>query len=252
MGYVNTTHPKMLKTVSAREARKNRMYRHSNNRLSADAKPVQQHIQRLFDAGFSMQAIAVVAGCSDSTVAKIRCGLRDRVASYVAAGIMNVGWKPVPEQAGFKVPACGTVRRIHALRRQGWTTTHIAEAAGRPQYSAQNLLKRECTSVSYETWADYVKAYGKLSAVRGPSGLSVIRSMEAGWPSPWDWETAQIDNPDSWPVAAKKKDEPSRNDFRAAGLELLSHGLSARVVAERLGVSERTVNRWVKSDKEEG
>jgi hypothetical protein len=244
MGHVKTTHPKTLSTVLARQVRKNRMYRKSSGRLSVDAQPVQQHIRKLCDAGFSLQAIAAVAGCSDSTISKIWQGLRERVATYVAFGIMNVGWKPVPEQAGFKVPACGTVRRIHALRRQGWTTAQIAEAADRRRYSAGALIKKDCTSVTYETWLAYVHAYEKLSARPGPSHLTRIRSEAAGWPSPWDWETAQIDNPDSWP---KKEHVPNRNQKKAAGLDLLDRGLSASVVAERLNVCERTVERWKKA-----
>lgn len=246
MGYVKTRHPRTLKSNRRRECLKQYYRKREGRVFSYPAEQVQQHIKTLVDAGYSMQAIAVVAGCGDSTIAKIHDGQRQIVASYVANGIFQVGPTPVPAQAGFKVPSIGVVRRINALRRMGWTVAEIGKTAGRTENTAHNICSHGLKSVEYETWDDFRRAYAKLSVQRGPSKISAARSEREGWPSPWDWETATIDDPNSWPTDLKRV---VRNNKRAEGVALLSAGLSRKAVAQRLDVAPRTVERWVAAEK---
>lgn len=244
MGRVATTHPMNLKKNKRREALKLYYTRKDGRRFTVPGDLVQKHIQTLVDGGFSMQAIARVAGCSDSTLAKIRQGRRDRVTTYVAQGILRVGWVPVPEQAGFKVPSIGTTRRIHALRRMGWTAKEIGAAAGRSEHSTLNLGRGRKLSVEYETWLAYSEAYRVLSVRRGPSAVNAARSKASGWPSPMDWESGNIDDPSSSPKVIEDDGLTRTKRNRLKAKALLSAGVHAAEVASRLGLERRTIERY--------
>lgn len=138
------------------------------------------------------------------------------------------------------IPALGTIRRLQALRRLGWTVVAIAAESGIPEKTLRNPTYRG-TNV-YRTTADAVAAtYDRLS-MRIPEGPYATRERRyaerQGWPPPLAWD--DIDNPTEQP----------RGHVTAAGRTPIDEAVVQRVLAgERLPTTpaerDEITRRWV-------
>jgi hypothetical protein len=139
------------------------------------------------------------------------------------------------------VDAAGTQRRIRALYRLGWTSTHIATAAGWGTAEAvSETLKR--SRVMLATAARVTSAYAALGSTPGPSARTRIRAERAGWPPPIHWDDDTIDDSAATPY------EPVKIDRRAALIENVEDLLAAGetlidVIAARCDTSPRALDR---------
>lgn len=162
---------------------------------------------------------------------------------------------------GLHTNSLGTIRRIHALMRLGWTSRAIADQLGWNHASAvTNIVVRKEISVAHrDAIAD---VYDRLSMRIGPSVRTRAHAEKMGWPPPLSWE--DIDDPDEQPKGIQRAaaargvdpvavervmsgDRPSRPltpaEREVVVVNLHAFGLSDRQIADRAGTSDRTVLR---------
>ena len=207
---------------------------------------VQERISELQRLGMSCAVIASLSGVSHATVHKIGAGKTDRTKIDVARRIMSInriGERP----EGGMLPGFAAQRRIRALCRIGWRYEDIAECSGLRRVTVQRV-GRVGDPIFPETLAKIDDAYRELSTSSGPSAITRRRAAEKQWPSPMDWETANIDDPTSFPDM-RERVIGSRAELRTKkdqALRMLEAGVSRRDIASRLDVSLRTIERWAR------
>jgi hypothetical protein len=142
------------------------------------------------------------------------------------------------------VPATGTVRRVRALMRLGWTAARIGEQTGQSGASVQRLSMACRPRVNLATQRRVRAAYGVLSGSHGPSARTAGRAERAGWEPPLAWDA--IDDPAEKPKGVA--DDATRSRDRRAERhrqvpDLTARGASSVSSAAVLGVTTRTVQR---------
>ncbi len=173
-----------------------------------------------------------------------------------------------------KVPAIGSVRRIQALMRIGWSGTYLCERLDlrRPNLPVYTRYPTVRTAT-----ADKIKAlYEELVAadVAGPSERTAARAAVMGFLPPAAWEGVYMDDPDALPVFDWQDDtgavsadvdviaieracsgEPvklSRAEKLEAVRVLLERRLTPTQIAERLRLNGTTANRLVAKAQTQG
>lgn len=121
-------------------------------------------------------------------------------------------WRAAQRRRGrpLLVDATGTVRRIRALQRLGWSLRTISLAAGRAETWAGSLAR--VRSVSPATAATVRALYDDMSMRLPPTRTWQERSAvtkarnhaeRAGWPPPLAWDEDAIDDPGASPAEWK-------------------------------------------------
>lgn len=147
------------------------------------------------------------------------------------------------------VDATGTRRRLQALSALGWSMDAVAPYFG---VGLAAVHKWRIAEQVNTTTAERVRAvYDHLSLTQGPSRRSQLNAARMGWPPPLAWDDDSIDNPDAGPAEGWRRTR--QDDLRAAREDrerrsaeirrLNSLGLTAGLIAQRMGVSDRTVVR---------
>ncbi|AYR03214.1 helix-turn-helix DNA binding protein [Gordonia phage Octobien14] len=215
--------------------------------LTLDVDPIARHVNTLMDWGLPPNSIAAAAGVNVDTVFSVANGEREsRVHLRVGRSLLAVGAKPVPAQEGHTVLAIGARRRLQALRRIGYNLKLLDELLESRDLAYR--IEKQLT-ITYGIWMKVDALYRAKSHVAGPSSRAKIHAERQGWPDPFDWETANIDDPTSWPKELPKP-ESAQVTARRQGVALLGKGLSHKAVAAKVGVAERTVARWSTQMKE--
>ena len=213
-----------------------------------DIAPVQKRIAELRARGMSFSSIARKAGVSSSVVADIVHGRGARTRIRVAQAIMSVTYEPSSKLA--LMAGIGATRRVRALLAIGYRYSDIDVICGFPASTAKNIGCRPDKSVTYETWKRVADGYDKVSMTPGPSALSASRARAKGWPTPLDWETVDIDDPLAHPPEVVDKPlvvrgtSATKREHMAAAERMFVNGASSKEVAEKLGVSTRSAERW--------
>lgn len=201
---------------------------------------MRDHILKLQEWGLPAQSIASAAKCSNTTISYIVQGrTHTSVLLYVANGIMAVSHRPMASQP--KVLSVGAKRRIEALQAAGFSHDDIT--AHMRHNSSKNVLPSGAT-ILFDTWLCVKEAYDELSTRPVRNNQVAKRARCKGWFTPLDWESVDIDHPDSFPEVVEVK---PRNavEVRSAGREMLRSGKYRRDdIAKKLNVSRRTVDRW--------
>lgn len=165
----------------------------------------------------------------------------------------------------MSVPAVGTIRRLQALSRMGWTFREIGgrSGAGR-KYLMQLATAGPMEGRVYASLATPVdRVFRDLCMVPGPSARARSNAVRHGWAPPLAWDN--IDDPDEKPsvpttrlarmadlavdeVAVQRAARGERLRLnameRAATVGLLAReGMSDRLIAERMGLTPRSVLR---------
>ncbi|MGW0043455.1 helix-turn-helix domain-containing protein [Rhodococcus sp. NPDC003348] len=211
------------------------------------AVPVRKHLRELNKIGVSAAMVAWQIGLTATTVRDIRDGRTTHTRPRVAAAIMRANHIPHPRQQ-FVLPI-GAVRRVHALQALGWPAATIADRVGIAHRDIRGLTDRR--HIAYRKWAAIRDVYEELSGTPGPSMATIAKVATLGYLPPLEWEGVDIDDPRRAPQALKR---PAGERFQAAVTEdvlerrrrvadLTRAGLSAPQIADRLGVSIRTVER---------
>jgi hypothetical protein len=211
-----------------------------------DAAPIRKHIARLAKIGITPTMIARQVGIADATVCHIRDGAYPSVQQRVASAILSADHHPTESMA--TVLACGASRRLHALGAAGWPLSAVSLEIGMMPAQMSYVHRRQY--ITWETWRRIRDVYDRLSPTPGPSSLTFKRSADRGLLLPMEWEGYDIDDPRVTPPSSRRTDHDERaagrsrvEDRRFEVARLTKSGLSAQEIAERLGVTSRTVTR---------
>lgn len=211
-----------------------------------DATPVREHISELHRYGMSDSMIAKAAGLSPQTVANIAVGRSSQVQTIKGAKILRVGFAPHPGQT--LVLPVGAARRLRALQAIGWDFGSLAPLLGHRHTQSLTSLMRQ-KYIRYERWAQIAGLYERLSMKPGPSELTRVRAARDGWQTPIEWEDYDIDDPRvEAPLyrggCSRKFLLEETAEHMEEALRLRGDGWSNGMIAQRLGVDERTVLRY--------
>ncbi len=149
------------------------------------------------------------------------------------------------------VDSTGTVRRVNALRRLGWTLGEIAAASGTSRRSLRDSLSRpkvrattaERVRAAYdELWDATPPPLGRGNATRAYTRGHAARN---GWALPMQWDDATIDDPTAQPWvddSPRGAHVPGHGVVNADSLtDCASWGLTISEAADRLGVSRDAI-----------
>lgn len=179
--------------------------------------------------------------CRTAQAARMRAY---RARTYLARGPMLID-------------GSGTRRRVRALARMGWSFAALGERLGVSndqvgKWAAGDLVRRD-------TAARVSALYDRLWDQPGGSVRARNLASAKGWPPPMAWDDASIDDPAASPASTSDIDtvdelaveavlEGVRLQLAGATAHAAVHALHARgvpaaVVAERIGIQERQVER---------
>jgi hypothetical protein len=225
-----------------------------------DAQPARDHIRRLQAAGVGWQRVARAAGLQSSTVERLLYGRpaegerpSSRIRPETAAKILAVRPGASLLADGARIDATGTHRRLEALAAVGYTSVYLAAQLGLAHTYISKL--RQHRTVYLRTARAVTELYGRLAGVDPTSvGISPISAhrarlaaARAGWLPPQKWD-GDIDDPKADPLAP----DPLRcassvlthADKLAITRSMTLAGATAQQIADRTGVTTRTVVRW--------
>ena len=148
----------------------------------------------LLDAGWSPRAIADACGLNNSMTngAAVRrsAGGTYQFGAYAAARLVNPGTPTVG-----RVSALGSMRRLRALARIGWTTNILAAKSGVSSTAIREIQAGRRVSVGAVT-ADAIRGlYAAIGDQCGTSSVVVFVADREGWPQPWRWAGLDLDDP---------------------------------------------------------
>lgn len=164
---------------------------------AAPAERARQHYHALNAAGWSLRAIAAHAGVSSTEVSRfIRHGTE---TPHVTAGILGIQAGTIPTRTTATttspnavpfVSRVGTVRRIQALLRMGWTHAEQRRRSGK---DTAQLISQQGRWVTRTTHDEIAALYRDLSHRRGPSTRTAARAERLGYVSPAEWNDIDHD-----------------------------------------------------------
>lgn len=162
------------------------------------AEPVTRHLDTLFAAGAGWTQLAAITGVSSSTLSKLRRRQQTIIRPAVAARILAI--KPgAANPPGRRIPAVGSIRRVHALMAASHSVRSISDAIGIDHTLMCDLLNARSTNISRPIAEQIANAYRQLGGRQGTSVRSRLRAERSGWAPPAAWDDDQIDNPDAQP-----------------------------------------------------
>ncbi|CAM2953906.1 hypothetical protein [Skermania piniformis] len=224
--------------------------RWESQRVPAD--PVRAHVAALRAAGMSLAVIRARAGVSRTALSALRLGRPERGTpppAYVMAGtaraVLAVPIPGDPAQVaarGALVDATGARRRLRALVAAGWTHTELAHRLGTTVSHVGRTLHAD--RVTARRADDIAKLYAELQMRPGPSVRARRHAARHDWPLPLEWDEDTIDDPDTEPVRSRHTAASTRRERIERVAELTAAGLSAKRIADRLGVTQRAVTRY--------
>lgn len=242
-----------------------------------DASPARAHVEALQAAGMGWKRIAAAAGVANGTMSRLLFGKPKqgsgpsrRINPDAAARLLAVPMPTVERLGGGTVIAgTGTRRRLQALVANGWTQGALAARLGMSTGNFNSLIhghnrKAGAGRVLASTYRAVLALYEELWDQPAPLTRGRVRSQavakQHGWPPPLAWDDDTIDDPDAGP-AVDDVDEDLVDELAieavldghpmaltgatqlAAVHRMLERGMPVRVVADRLGIQERQVDR---------
>uniref|UniRef100_UPI003F49ACFE helix-turn-helix domain-containing protein n=1 Tax=Nocardia suismassiliense TaxID=2077092 RepID=UPI003F49ACFE len=153
------------------------------------------------------------------------------------------------------MPPLGAARRIRALiafgyaptylrRRLGVSRTIMRQLTGRPLRAATH---DDVTAIPADLHCRIARLFAELQLHPGPSDTARALGRQHGWALPLMWDEDRLDDPEAEPVDCRRTPGRACRDRTAELREQVGlqsrPGATARQIAARLGVSERTVAR---------
>lgn len=197
-----------------------------------DAAPTVNRIALHLARGGTIHHLAHQSGVDDLTVRAIHAG---RVKTVRQATADAIAAAPLPPTA------VGTVRRVQAMARLGWSRRAFAHAAG---ISEGTLSAAICRGRIHPRLAAAVAdAYERLSGTVGPSSKSVARrAARDRWAPPIAWEDVDIDDPAARPDFGPPDTGRPRIDLDEVAF-LLSGGCSVEEAARKVGCNPGSIRK---------
>lgn len=170
-------------------------YERSHGLLRLDStSDTRRHIDILIGLGWSLRSIAGAAGCSPTTIVRIRDGAA-KGQKAVLARILDVDPEQVPSHRSNQtrepfVPRIGTNRRLQALLYMGWPHSEISTRAGLQTATLLNQQGRWVTRSNHDKVA---KVFAELAMKPGPSARTRGWARRFGYAGPLDWDDIDHD-----------------------------------------------------------
>jgi hypothetical protein len=240
-----------------------------------DAGVVREHLTALRAAGIGVQRIAELTGLSLSHVRILADTRLDasattkRVRPDTVDRILAIPVSAATRAPRSQVAALGTVRRLQALARLGWSLESLADLLGRRPASLRRSMAGD--TVTAETARSVADLYARLEAKRPPqltaeqrAAADAVRqeATERGWLSPMAWDDVDTDpsppptppactGPDVDDVAIERAlagdavtyDQLTTSEQQTVVATLTARGRSIRDIAAQLRTTKRTVSR---------
>lgn len=236
------THCTVCRRRSADASQRRRARKRQGQHLpSVDADTIRDHITNLRDAGMSLNCIADEAGLSRSALAKLSCGLQQRVQGATAEKILAV--TPRPAARVGAVPVAGPARRIRALCALGWSLPEQAARVGTSVSAMWVVAHQRQSSVTVHFANRIARVYDDLYATDPqptPASRRVRELAESRrWPGPEAWTDTTIDDPAAKPAVSGGLDDV----LVQRAIDGNSDALAALNKAERLEAVRRLLRR---------
>ena len=172
-----------------------------------ELEPVRLHVQNLMATpGVTGRAIAAAAGVNDHSVFRLASGHKRTLARPVAEAIAGVTLQACLERdhrSTSLVDGVGTVRRLRALARDGWSPAIIGGLTGTTAHAVRKHRQGNHPEITMGCRERYRDLYDKIQSQADPRGDSdeTRRYAEsAGWLGPERWADEDIDNPLAEPL----------------------------------------------------
>ncbi|QBS43569.1 hypothetical protein [Nocardia sp. CS682] len=156
-----------------------------------------------------------------------------------------------------QVPAIGAVRRSRALVAFGYPHDHLAGELGVAVSDMQALTARPPRGESLarrEIPADLHRQvatlFDRLQMTPGPSQEARQDALTRGWALPFQWDEDAIDDPEAKPIRCRRSGPNLKvrtAERQAAVLAEIRQGATAKLAAERLHLTQRSVERILAS-----
>ena len=238
--------PECVERKNAWARNRDRQMRAGTWKPFTDAAPVREHLQKLVEAGVTIDAIAITVGADRAAITDFTHRRRpSRAIRYgtnpqLAARILAV----TPESiCAGRVDATGAKRRIQALVAAGWPLLHIGRQIGMGEQRPEQILRVQ--RIYAATRKQVADGYEQLVNVRperrgvpkDKARLSRERAAAGRWPNPAYWADRMdvIDDPYFEPLYGVTKREIVAVD---ANWIMRTTGLSKADTAKRLGVDK--------------
>lgn len=208
-----------------------------------DSTQTRAHLERLIARGWTQDQIAAAAGLNQATVSVVLSGRFPMVQRRTATAVLDVRLDQTPPIPRGLVDATGTRRRLQALMVLGYTLPDIARRTAVRESSLQQTAEGRWEKVRSLTATKVARVYRQLSTSPAPATRTAEQArnhaMTQGWHGPMAW--ADIDDQTCQPEPC----EPGAPGHVHADdvAELVRRGLDDQQIAQRLGVSPRTVLR---------
>ncbi|MEW1933084.1 helix-turn-helix domain-containing protein [Rhodococcus sp. NPDC079359] len=219
-----------------------------------DAAPARAHVEALLSTGLGARRIAELAGVERKTIRCLILGRPDRgtgpnkaVRRLTADRILSIAlptnaWRTAAP--GTRVASTGTVRRLRALVAIGWTQEMVAAEIGIHPTGITRLTAGQATHCTARRAREVAEIFARRHMQVGPSEISRKRARQKGWALPFEWDEDVMDDPDAEPAREVRWTRRSSQAERAEQIQQLTvRGLSAREIADRVGISRRQVTR---------
>ena len=158
-----------------------------------DGRDVAAHIQKCIAAGWTRLGIAEASNVSDRAIRYILAG-QPTVQRDNALRVLNVQPQHSP-----RVPPVGTIRRIRALARAGYTIQWTASQVGCSNRHIYEILNGTVEAVERTLAEQFACLYSRHEATPGPSRPASIAAASKNWTGPDGWDSDSIDDPEAHP-----------------------------------------------------
>ena len=230
----------------------------------APTEKLRRHIEELMAIGMTDAMIAQAAGVAHNVPTGVIQGRWKSIGIRYAAALLEVDHRPNRHQA--HVLGVGTRRRIEALRALGYSMSDLAAPLGVRETEVTRAYQGRQT-VRYQRWALACEVFEALSTTPGRSDRARRHARIQGYLLPMEWEGYDIDDPRVVPPRSIRRSSETPTNYAvdevlvqrivdgrhegmlpklerdAAFRRLNEAGWSAARIADRLQVSQRTVER---------
>ncbi len=192
-----------------------------------DPTPAREHLAALRGAGMGLRRIEKLSGLSRPTLQHLsRAGFvsrntQDRLLSVPIPGTV---FDPVLA-AGTQISGIGSMRRLRALTRMGWSAQVIADRIGVHRHQVTSWTSGRTQKITAAHAATVAELFDRIQMTAGPSRKAARWAELRGWAPPMAWDEDTIDDPAAQPFGATRR--TARVPLHAQIDDLLDVGVPA-------------------------
>jgi hypothetical protein len=200
-------------------------------------------IARMIDDGWTNNAIADACDISIRTANELRhahhSGDRRNISHSLYRRIIN---HRQPSGDSY-LPATGTIRRLQALARLGWSGDHLHTHTGIPRMTLSDLTNGKWQRIRIHLADTIDAAYREHEHTPGPSTQARTRAGKKGWAPPAAWD--DIDDPNERPKGLGGPKHSATEHVLTEVNHLADQGLDFETIAEALDRQPAALERFL-------